>query len=106
MPSYLYRAEDGSELHVFARMADAPPIGHKLKSGGKRYTRVLGMGEGVAAKRTVEPFASESLPLWAPGAKRYDKQGRPVFRSRSEAQDFCKKSNDTPGFKRDYHWNP
>jgi hypothetical protein len=89
MPQYAYEDGKGNRISRYHKMSDAPPLGHKIRVSGVRYTRIL--GNPVTRIRPTRHFVSHSLPRWHPNAPRYDGKGKPCFDSQREVSEFVSK---------------
>lgn len=87
--TYLYRADDGSEVDVDARPGKAPK---SVRRRGKTYLRVYTLARPVV-DRTGE-HRSITLPDNSPYAKHRDGKGRAYFTSKSDKADTIKRAAD------------
>ncbi len=98
MAMYQFEDRKGQPVEISMPMSDAVSIGVEVKIGGKWLRRVVyDMSEPVV---DTVCFASQSEPLWAPGAKAYDNVGRPCFENTRQAQEFAKLHGGHYGDKR------
>jgi hypothetical protein len=86
VPIYVFRAEDGETIEVFAPMAEAPPYGSTKEIGGKTFTRTVeipGQGRTLEYRHLAYNFAP-----WQPGFKKYTQDGIPIVETKADAQHF------------------
>lgn len=90
MPEYSFRHDDGTETTAYFRMAEAPPIGSRLRINGRWATRIVdSLQTHVQGDRRV---TSKSLPFNWPFAPRHNERGEPQFQSQREIDEACAKA--------------
>ncbi|MFB3431992.1 MAG: hypothetical protein ABL309_13830 [Phycisphaerales bacterium] len=89
MPLYSFVNQTTGETEErFYSMTEAPKIGEVIiGENGHLLERVVDVPR-TNIRRSIECLHSESLPLNDPDAPRTDKQGRAVFTSRREIDEF------------------
>ena len=90
----LYSFEDlktGERAEHFFHMADAPEIGATVRIEGRRWRRVPEIHAPGASVPSYESIAYSPRD-WHPAAKRHTPDGRPVFTSRKEVEEFQARS--------------
>jgi hypothetical protein len=96
----LFEDKDGEQVVLYLEPYQVPEFGETIVHNRKRLTRIFGTPDptlwSVRGKKTVE-FVSHSLTRFHPDAPRVDKQGKPVFHSRKEIDEFCSKTQDRKG---------
>lgn len=94
MPLYPFRADDGTEIERLYPMREAPPLGTEIEQDGKVYRRVVARMAGIQ-DRGFMPFVDMTVMDHHPAAPRVNKDGRPVFLSQREVNDFIARHNDS-----------
>jgi hypothetical protein len=105
MPTYLWQANDGSEIEEWEPFKDAPALGARKRVKGKWYTRVL--GGVIAAPKPERRFYDVTLPLnWKYAAHHVERdftdsngihhpKGEPYFTSRKDIDETVARSKDS-----------
>ena len=93
MPTYEFRAADGTVVEQFHHMSSVPD---QIELGGKTYKRIPSAGmisAGVKAIVHGYPYVSLDAPLHSPGAGAYTPDGKCIITSRSNEREFCAMNN-------------
>lgn len=93
MPIYTFKTESGKTEEMFFSMDDAPSIGATIDIGGIMLTRQV---DRVAVDcRPEVHFTSNGLPRNHPDAPACNEQGKPVFASKKQVDEFVAKQDGT-----------
>jgi len=93
VPVYTFKAESGKKTELFFNMSDAPTIGSTIEVGGVKLTRLVDPVQ-VDCRQEVR-FTSNGLPRNHPDAPAHDAQGKPVFASKKQVDEFVAKQDGT-----------
>lgn len=93
MPIYTFKTESGKTREMFYSMDDAPRIGATIEVGGIPLTRQVDR-VNVDCRQEVR-FTSSGLPRNHPDAPACDAQGKPVFASKKQVDEFVAKQDGT-----------
>ena len=93
MPIYTFKSESGNTEEMFFSMDEAPSIGTTIDFGGMKLTRQVDR-VGVDCRKEVR-FTSNQLPRNHPDAPSCDAQGKPVFASKKQVDEFVAKQDGT-----------
>ena len=93
MPVYTFKSEGGKRTELFFNMSDAPTIGSTIEVGGVKLTRQVDRVQ-VDCRQEVR-FAANQLPRNHPDAPACDAQGKPVFASKKQVDEFVAKQDGT-----------
>ena len=93
MPIYTFKTESGKKTELFFHMDDAPTIGSTIEIGGATMTRQVDKPH-VDCRQEVR-FTSNGLPRNHPDAPSCNEQGKPVFASKKQVDEFVAKQDGT-----------
>jgi len=88
MVEYEFATESGQVVTIMYPMGQAPSIGETTMHEGETVTRIAS-GSCKIQDKFVVPFASQSQCRNHKDWHKFDKEGRPLFESRSEVREFC-----------------
>ncbi len=93
MPEYPFRAPDGSTVHAFYTMQDAPCIGDTVVIDGKPCVRLASdcvvNGDPLSGRYPHESFTISTVEAKRAGLK-FSGRGVPVFQNKWQERDFAK----------------
>ena len=101
MPEYEFERPEGQVILHFMPMAEAPSIGSTVLIDGEPCTRIVSQIQRPIVETTS--FTSHQLARYHPDAPNLDAKGRPVFDSKTDVDEFCAKTQDSPGGG--YNWD-
>tara|TARA_R100000808_G_scaffold573_1_gene2939 strand:+ start:6619 stop:6912 length:294 start_codon:yes stop_codon:yes gene_type:complete len=91
MPVYTFKTESGQTRELFFNMSEAPTIGSTIEFGGVALTRQVDPVQ-VDCRQEVR-FTSHGLPRNHPDAPACNAQGKPVFASKKQVDEFVAKQD-------------
>jgi len=93
MPTYSFDTEGGKRVELFYTMDESPRIGEVIEVAGAKLTRVLDNVQ-IDCRKEIR-FTSNGLPRNHPDAPAVNHQGKPVFSSKKQLDEFISKQNGT-----------
>ena len=93
MPIYTFKTESGKKTELFFYMDDAPTIGSTIEVAGVTMTRLV--DKLHVDCRQEGRFVSNGLPRNHPDAPSCNEQGKPVFASKKQVDEFVAKQDGT-----------